>query len=178
VIVYINRWVLLAALAGGPATTWPVAAHAQSLDQVQPTAAYALADALIPYAQRDFVRALELLAPLVVFMLLSCLFAYPTARRAAAWLLGIATTVVVAGGIQTWGHKGWSLMAFDAEVPEISRPSATTALIVRGDPAWAWLAAMSWRNRCRSNSMEALISSMMASGCSLKRPPHILLLMT
>jgi TPR repeat protein len=63
-IAYINRWILLAALAGGPATTWPVAAHAQSLDQVQPTAAYALADALIPYAQRDFVRALELLAPL------------------------------------------------------------------------------------------------------------------
>jgi len=87
-----------------------------------------------------YLVSVELLAPLVVFMLLSCLFAYPTARRAAAWLLGIATTVVVAGGIQTWGHKGWSLMAFDAEVPEISRPSATTALIVGGDPAWAWLA--------------------------------------
>jgi TPR repeat protein len=63
-IAYIDRWILLAALAGGPATTWPVAAHAQSLDQVPLTAAYALADALIPYAQRDFVRALELLAPL------------------------------------------------------------------------------------------------------------------
>jgi TPR repeat protein len=63
-IAYINRWILLAALAGGPATTWPVAAHAQSFDQVPLTAAYALADALIPYAQRDFVRALELLAPL------------------------------------------------------------------------------------------------------------------
>lgn len=62
-IAYINRWILLAALAGGPATT-PVSAHAQSLDQVPLTAAYALADALIPYAQRDFVLALELLAPL------------------------------------------------------------------------------------------------------------------
>jgi TPR repeat protein len=63
-IAYIDRWILLAALAGGPAATWPVAAHAQSLDQVPLTVPYALADALIPYAQRDFVRALELLAPL------------------------------------------------------------------------------------------------------------------
>src|SRR5437870_9902546 len=31
---------------------------------MQGSAAYALADALIPYAQRDYVRALELLAPL------------------------------------------------------------------------------------------------------------------
>src|SRR5438128_9526948 len=43
--------------------------------------------------------------------------------------------------------------------------------------ACALLAAMSWRNRCRSKSIEALISSMTASGLALKRPPHILLLM-
>jgi TPR repeat protein len=55
---YINRWVLLAALAGPAATTWPLAARAES------TAPYALADALMPYAQRDYARALELLAPL------------------------------------------------------------------------------------------------------------------
>jgi TPR repeat protein len=60
----INRWVLLVALAGGQATTWLLEAHAQSLDQMQGSAAYALADALMPYAQRDYVRALELLAPL------------------------------------------------------------------------------------------------------------------
>jgi TPR repeat protein len=54
----INRWVLLAALAGHAATTWPLAAHAES------NAPYALADALMPYAQRDYVRALELLIPL------------------------------------------------------------------------------------------------------------------
>ena len=82
----------------------------------------------------------ELLAPLFVFVLLSVLLAYPTARRAAAWSLGIATVLVVAGGVEFWGHRGWSLTAFDAEVPEISRPSATTALIVGGDPPWAWLA--------------------------------------
>ena len=32
---------------------------------------------------------------------------------------------------------------------------------------------MSWRKRCRSKSIEALISSMTASGPSLNRPPHM-----
>jgi uncharacterized protein len=63
-IARINRWILLAALAGGPATAWAVTAHAQTPDPMQLSAGYALADALIPYAQRDFARALELLAPL------------------------------------------------------------------------------------------------------------------
>jgi uncharacterized protein len=64
-IAYINRWVLLAALAGGSATAWPLAgAHAQPLDRTQESAPYALADALLPYAQRNYARALQLLAPL------------------------------------------------------------------------------------------------------------------
>src|SRR5436190_4176110 len=51
-------------------------------------------------------------------------------------------------------------------------------------PCWASIAAcallavMSWRYRCRSTSIEALIASMIASGPDAKRPPHILLLMT
>jgi TPR repeat protein len=61
---YINRWVLLAALAGQAATTWPLALRAESPDQMPGNAPYALADALMPYAQRDYVRALELLASL------------------------------------------------------------------------------------------------------------------
>jgi uncharacterized protein len=64
-IVWIKRWVLLAALVGHAATTWPLnETKAQSLDQTQESAGYALADALMPYAKRDYVRALELLAPL------------------------------------------------------------------------------------------------------------------
>jgi uncharacterized protein len=64
-IAYVNRWILLAALVGHAATTWQLhEARAQSPDQVQESAGYALADALMPYAQLDYVRALELLAPL------------------------------------------------------------------------------------------------------------------
>src|SRR5262245_40636812 len=61
---YINRWVLLAALAGHAAATGPLAARAESPDRMQGSAPYALADALMPYAQRDYARALELPAPL------------------------------------------------------------------------------------------------------------------
>jgi hypothetical protein len=62
-IAYSYGWVLLAALAGQAATTWPLAARAESPDQIR-SAPYLLADALISYAQRDYARALELLAPL------------------------------------------------------------------------------------------------------------------
>jgi uncharacterized protein len=64
-IAYIDRWVLLAALVGHAATTWQLhEALAQSPDRMQESAGYALADALMPYAQLDYVRALKLLSPL------------------------------------------------------------------------------------------------------------------
>jgi TPR repeat protein len=60
---YIKTRILPAALAG-VAATWLVAARAGPLDQIQESSSYSLVDALIPYAQRDYVRALELLAPI------------------------------------------------------------------------------------------------------------------
>jgi TPR repeat protein len=64
-IACIHRWVLLAALVGHAATTWQLhEARAQSPDRMQESAGYALADALMPYAQLDYVRALKLLSPL------------------------------------------------------------------------------------------------------------------
>ena len=61
-IADINRWVLLAALAGGQAAMGPLEAHAQSLDRIQESPG--LTDALMPYALRDYARALALLTPL------------------------------------------------------------------------------------------------------------------
>jgi TPR repeat protein len=63
-IAYIDRWILLVALAAGHAATPPLAARAQSLEQTQESVGYALTDALMPYAQRNYGRALALLAPL------------------------------------------------------------------------------------------------------------------
>jgi TPR repeat protein len=60
----IKRWAVLAVLLGGATSSWSFAAHAETMDQAQRSPSYALADALIPYAKGDYVRALELLAPL------------------------------------------------------------------------------------------------------------------
>jgi uncharacterized protein len=63
-IACINICVLLAVLAGVQAATGLLEARAQPLDRMQESAGYALTDALIPYARRDYSRALALLAPL------------------------------------------------------------------------------------------------------------------
>jgi uncharacterized protein len=63
-IADINRWVLLAVLAAGQTAMGPLQAPAQSLDRIEESAGYALTEALIPYAQRDYGRAMALLTPL------------------------------------------------------------------------------------------------------------------
>jgi uncharacterized protein len=60
----INRWMLLAALAAAQAATVALQAHAQTLDRMPERVPYALSDALMPYAMRDYARALALLTPL------------------------------------------------------------------------------------------------------------------
>src|SRR3954453_1985770 len=63
-IADINRWVLLAALAAAQAATVALQAHAQPLDRMPENVPYALTEGLMPYAQRDYGRALALLTPL------------------------------------------------------------------------------------------------------------------
>jgi len=63
-IADINRWVLLALAAAQAAATVALPAHAQPPGPMPESVPYALSDALMPYAKRDYVRALALLAPL------------------------------------------------------------------------------------------------------------------
>jgi TPR repeat protein len=63
-ILDMNRWVLLVVLVGGQTAMGPLRAHAQSFERVEESAGYVLADALMPYAKRDYARALALLIPL------------------------------------------------------------------------------------------------------------------
>src|SRR5690606_12067325 len=58
----------------------------------------------------------------------------------------------------------------------LSRSSCVRMPVSASIVAWAIDPAISWRNRRWSNPIEALISSMMASGPVANRPPHILLL--
>ncbi|WP_457832680.1 hypothetical protein, partial [Staphylococcus aureus] len=77
---------------------------------------------------------IELIAPLVVFLLLRQLLPYLRARTAAIWLLGCAVMVVLLGGIKTWGYEPWGEQGVHIEVPPIADPARTTVVITEGDP--------------------------------------------
>ena len=89
-----------------------------------------------------YIIAIELLAPLAVFILLAHLLVYEKARRIAAWALSVAVLVVLVGGTQSWGHVPWADPLLHADTPVISDPASTTVLVV-GEPnggPYAWLA--------------------------------------
>jgi hypothetical protein len=88
-----------------------------------------------------YIVAIEVLVPLVVWVLLHRLLPYRPARRLAGWILIIASAVVVTGGGRTWGHEGWADPLWHAEVPSIAAPQQTTVVLAttRARPL-AWLA--------------------------------------
>lgn len=90
-----------------------------------------------------YLVAIEVLTPLVTWLLLQRLLSYAMAQRVACWCLSIATVVVVAGGARTWGHEPWADPLWHAQVPAISQPDRTTVVIATtGARAWGWLAAL------------------------------------
>jgi hypothetical protein len=88
-----------------------------------------------------YIVPIELLAPFVVWVACHALLPRARARRAAGWLLAVATAVVLAGGAPTWGHAGWEEPVYHADLPTIERPQDTTVVIsaVQGH-AWGWVA--------------------------------------
>jgi hypothetical protein len=88
-----------------------------------------------------YLVPIELLAPLMIFLVLLVLFKYRAALRGAVLLIGISVATVLFGGLQTWGHKGWASRPYYADVPDLLDPGSVTVLISEGDPAWSWLAA-------------------------------------
>ena len=90
-----------------------------------------------------YIVVIEMLVPLVVWVLLHRLLPAPAARRLAGWILVIASAVVVTGGARTWGHEGWSDPLWHAETPTIAEPHRTTVVLAttRGK-GLAWLATL------------------------------------
>ncbi|SAK71233.1 hypothetical protein AWB76_04438 [Caballeronia temeraria] len=87
-----------------------------------------------------YVVAVEVLTPVVTFVLLQQLLDYRRARRVAFWIIGGAVVVTVAGGVRSWGHEGWADPLYHAELPSLAEPARTTAIIYSESTAWAWLA--------------------------------------
>ncbi|MEJ2767389.1 hypothetical protein [Mycetohabitans sp. B46] len=90
-----------------------------------------------------YLVVVEVLTPLVIWILLHRLLPYRHAVRAATVLLSVATLVVVAGGARTWGHERWADPLYHAEVPTIEQPERTTVVLATTHArAWAWLATL------------------------------------
>lgn len=84
-----------------------------------------------------YLIPLELIAPLVLWLLLQRLAPSPLAARIGAALLLVA---VVAGlPHASWGRAQWTRAAYSAEVPVFADPSQSMVFTVHGDPPMGWL---------------------------------------
>ncbi|NHF64979.1 hypothetical protein FFY45_04100 [Xanthomonas hortorum] len=95
--------------------------------------AYALWQAI--FSIHRYLVALELLAPLVLWIVCRHAFAI-RANRKAAWLIGLCALVAVMGW-KDWGHEAWARDSFQVQQPGLSDPSASTVLLV-GDEPQSW----------------------------------------
>ncbi|CCM79552.1 hypothetical protein [Rhizobium mesoamericanum] len=86
-----------------------------------------------------YTVAFEMLAPLAAFIMLTWLFPYLRARRIGAWVLTIATAIVVTGGARTWGHEGWASPLRHTDLTLHTKPDATTVLLVVQNNSLGWL---------------------------------------
>jgi hypothetical protein len=87
-----------------------------------------------------YIVAVEMLLPLLVWIVLERLLAYPVARRAAAVSLAAASLVVLAGGTRDWGTADWAEQALRVETPSLPDPAATTIVFTGPEPPQQYLA--------------------------------------
>jgi hypothetical protein len=75
-----------------------------------------------------YIVALEMLLPLLTWILLTALLPPWIARPAAAALIGLATLVFLGGGVGDWGTAAWASRALRADTPILQHPASTTIL--------------------------------------------------
>ncbi|GAB2868737.1 hypothetical protein GCM10027277_42270 [Pseudoduganella ginsengisoli] len=85
-----------------------------------------------------YLAPLELLAPLLFWLLVHTLACADYARRLAGWLLLAASVAVLP--FTTWGHAGWAEQAFSADTPAIEQPQHAVIFQASQDSPMGWLA--------------------------------------
>ena len=85
-----------------------------------------------------YLVPLELLAPLMVWLLVERMAAPRHAARIDGWLLA-ATTLAVFPFV-SWGHADWASPNVSAQVPPLARPADTLVFTAHGNPPMGWLA--------------------------------------
>jgi hypothetical protein len=85
-----------------------------------------------------YLAPLELVAPLLFWILVHSVLRGTMAHRVAGWLLLAASIVVLP--FTTWGHAGWTQRAFTADTPAIAQPRHAVIFQASMDSPMGWLA--------------------------------------
>lgn len=86
-----------------------------------------------------YLVPIELLAPLLSWLLLQHLLPARWARRAGIGVVAAIALIGLGGYLENWGHAGWTTPPFRVEQPALPAGSAAhgTVLVVGGEPmAW------------------------------------------
>lgn len=84
-----------------------------------------------------YLVPIELLAPLVMWLLLRQLLPPAPARVWGTACLALAACSALSGG--GWGHGRWTERAFTVQTPFLPHPEQNLVFIVHGDPPMGWL---------------------------------------
>ena len=84
-----------------------------------------------------YLVPLELITPLMVWLLLHGLLRAPAARVAGRWVL-LLTTIAVFPFV-TWGHTGWARVGFTVSDPGIADPGASMIYTAHAHPPMGWM---------------------------------------
>lgn len=86
-----------------------------------------------------YIVPMEMLAPIVIFALLTHWRGEQSGGKAARWLIGAIVITGIIGGLKTWGHEGWSDPVFHVEVPPIAAPERATVMLYSESGARGWM---------------------------------------
>lgn len=84
-----------------------------------------------------YLVPLELLGPLVAWLLLHALCERQAARRLGAWSLVLVSLVVFP--FRTWGHAGWAMQDVRAALPPWPAPETSIVFTSLPDPPSGWM---------------------------------------
>jgi len=89
------------------------------------------------FAYYRYVMPIELLAPLLCWVLARYLFGTSTLTHGVTALMG-ACALLSAANIVDWGHAKWAEQSYRVTPPEIERPESAVILKLGGEPT-AWI---------------------------------------
>ncbi len=85
-----------------------------------------------------YLVPLELLAPLMLWLLVERVAVRRYAARIGGWLLAAATLAVFP--FVTWGHVSWAASSFSAQLPPFAQPASSIVFTAHAHPPMGWLA--------------------------------------